>query len=146
MSTRSTINFQDSWNTAKIYKHHDGYPSEGIPLLADFFTTVEEETNDTRFNDSSYLAAKFVVFLARMYTTPSEWAKDRVQGSMDFLSVGINQTDPGDIEYTYTVDCESHYENGWPRVSYMSVYNNEGWVNVPLDQLLQDSRRRAQLV
>lgn len=145
MSTRSTINFGYSApgvqpEEAKIYKHSDGYTSEMFPLFGDFFETVEEETNDYRYSDPSYLAAKFVVFLTRMYSGPNIWQEDRKAGSMDFLSVGICREDPGDIEYSYWVDC-SDIRDGRPVVYWTDVYGPREWKEIPSDQMETDHRR-----
>ena len=96
MSTSCTVKFAPYGGT--VYKHWDGYPSEMEPLLERFFDTVEEETQDTRFNDAPYLAARFVVFLANEYRREGA-------GQMDFLSVGITDGTNQGEEYTYTVKC-----------------------------------------
>lgn len=111
MSTRAVVNFAyDGQADAKVYVHGDGYPDEKNGMLATldaFFKAVERQTPDTRFNDPSYLAAKFVVFLAHRnarqydYTTKKWKAKKR----LDFISVGIVLKDPGDLAYTYMVEC-----------------------------------------
>uniref|UniRef100_A0A6H2A5E3 Uncharacterized protein n=1 Tax=viral metagenome TaxID=1070528 RepID=A0A6H2A5E3_9ZZZZ len=99
MSTRATVHFQAAGETqAIIYKHTDGYP-EGLGKdLKTFFKDVESQTSDTRFNDPTYLAAKFVVWLAKQYTGNPE-------KPLEFLSVGVVIEDPGDIEYRYLLNC-----------------------------------------
>lgn len=110
MSTRSTINFGygspsntgENKPTAKIYRHSDGYPEGVLPDLKRFFTEVEDQTrggySGSRFNDPSYLAAKFVVWQA------GEYARDP-EKPLEFLSVGVLDEDPGDIAFTYWIDC-----------------------------------------
>ena len=135
MSTRCVINFTNGNGTvaAKIYRHSNGYPDTEHGVLADltrFFADVQAQTQDTRFGDAPYLAAKYVVWQARknarhivqgdvFKSSPSQahritfvsHADDR---PLDFLSVGIVMEDPDDIEYVYTVKC-----NGVPpKVSY----------------------------
>lgn len=115
MSTRCTINFvEGDMHVAKVYRHCDGYPESESGVLADlerFFTTVEEQTRDTRFGDASYLAAKFVVWQAGQ--NASEVAKP-----LDFISLGILTRDPGDIEFVYKVDCGATDTKGHPVVSH----------------------------
>ena len=99
MSTRATVHFNYGKDTvAIVYRHSDGYP-EGLGVdLKEFFNEVKKQTDDPRFSDPSYLAAKFVVWQAAQYSK-----KD----SLAFLGVGIVMEDPGDIEYRYFVDCNS---------------------------------------
>lgn len=52
--------------------------------------------NDTHFEDPSYLAAKYVVWQAGKYAEDS---------ALDFLGVGVQMKDPGDIEYIWHVQC-----------------------------------------
>lgn len=122
MSTRSTINFCDGDRvSAKIYRHSDGYPEGVLPDLEQFFADVAEQTDDTRFNDSSYLAAKFVVWQADQNTWHYNGA-DRVKNDpLDFLGVGVIIEDPGDIEYTYFLDCHKLDEKGRPTVTHKEV-------------------------
>ena len=119
MSTPCTVTFERSGG--RIYKHWDGYPEEMLPLLKRFLDTVEAETKDTRFSDASYLAAKFVVFLANEY---------RREGAaqMDFLSVGILPSEgefgAGDFgeHFSYHVDCELlNRKTGRPTIRYAPV-------------------------
>lgn len=104
MSTRCTINFcfPDGEVCAKVYRHTDGYPDgdSGVPAdLARFFKAVQEQTDDPRFGDPSYLAAKFVVWQA------NEHRRGASLTPLDFLGVGILMEDPGDIAYSYNVIC-----------------------------------------
>jgi len=113
MSTRCTIHFH--WDkekdpTAIIYRHCDGYPDAILPDLHQFFADVKEQTNDTRFGDPSYLAAKFVVWQADQYAInyrpDAEGNWGHVKGNMlDFISLGVLMDDPGDIEYRYHLWC-----------------------------------------
>lgn len=127
MSTRCVINFSDGPTrlVAKVYRHCDGYPDGDSGILADlqrFFADVESQTNDTRFDDAAYLAAKYVVWQA----SRNAYTYNLVNGKMrrvkakplDFLSVGILVADPGDIEYVYTVDCDRHDASGRPVVTH----------------------------
>jgi len=93
------INFgHGSHIEARIYRHCDGYPKGVLPDLAAFFSDVERQTNgDTRFDDPSYLAAKFVVWQAN---------RNAHGGPMlDFRSVGICAKEMGGVEYRYFIDC-----------------------------------------
>jgi hypothetical protein len=115
MSTRCTINFgyggpEDGTLIAKIYRHSDGYPEEPGVLsdLRSFFEAVITETRDHRFDDPSYLSTKFVVWQARQlaqYQTYTATEDTPETGSLNFLGVGIESVDPGDLSYTYWVAC-----------------------------------------
>ena len=124
MSTRCSIHFTYPDSTqvqANVYRHSDGYPDGVLPDLEQFFADVEAQTEDTRFGDPTDLAAKFVVWQAGQMAELA--AKDRYPTPgevkpLDFLSVGVQITDPGDIEYVYTVECGG---SGRPKVTYREV-------------------------
>jgi hypothetical protein len=105
MSTHCTINFCDESGQAcaKVYRHSDGYPDGNGGVLADlalFFEDVKSQTSgDARFNDPSYLAAKYVVWQSSKYR--------RSSAALDFLGVGVLMQDPGDIAYAYNLICGS---------------------------------------
>ena len=116
MSTRCTINFCNEDDiVAKVYRHCDGYPNGQYGVkhdLKNFFGDVLNECkNDPRFNDPSYLAAKFVVWQANEY---------KRENKLDFLFVGICQDDPRDIEFTYFINC-NNYDNTFPKVRCKKV-------------------------
>jgi hypothetical protein len=99
-----------------------------LPDLKQFFADVKVQTEDTRFTDANYLAAKWVVWLAQMFcrdynftdmgAEPSNHFKER---PLDFISVGVVMENPGDIEYEYFVNCEKMDKHGFPKVTYKSV-------------------------
>lgn len=134
MSTRSTTKFaytapvvdgEDQKPVATIYRHSDGYPESMLPALLKFFKAVEDETDDLRYSDPSYLAAKWVVWLARMFSTPYD-VTDPITlaekvGSLDFTSVGVLDEDPGDIQWIYWLDC-STMSFGRPQVYYKPAH------------------------
>lgn len=103
MSTRSTTHFLDAEGatpTAIIYRHTDGYPDGAGADIATFLDRVGK-LRDTRFDDPSYLAAKYVVFLAELF---HEYEKENGSTEpMEFLGVGVIDADPSDIEYRYDV-------------------------------------------
>lgn len=122
MSTRAAIHFvggKGGKPTAIVYRHNDGYP-DGLGLdLRQFVADVKEHCPDTRFTDPSYLAAKWVVWDADNHARsnaefaqrfakqfPHMKADDAVYHPLKFLSVGIVDRDPGDIEYRYHVICD----------------------------------------
>jgi hypothetical protein len=72
-----------------------------------------EKLNDSRFDDPSYLATKFVVWQVNDY---SDFKK--AGNILDFLGVGICLEDPGDIDYCYTLDCS---KGGRPKVKCKKV-------------------------
>lgn len=115
MSTRSTTHFVENGRVvAIIYRHSDGYPSgAGSDILR--FLDECAALNDSRFGDPSYLASKYVVFLADIFNR--DWQTNKPKASkLDFISVGVVMEDPGDIEYRYTVECgdraAGHIRNG----------------------------------
>ena len=122
MSTRSTTHFTlGRTPRAIVYRHADGYPSGAGADLLEFLRAVQLQTPDTRFSDPSYLAAKYVVFLAERFAVDYEWTGDGVTSTprknrLDFISVGVCLEDPGDIEYRYVVDCATRRdpEEGLP--------------------------------
>lgn len=113
MSTRCNIHFTEhdaGTVVANVYRHSDGYPEGVLPDLQQFFTDVEDQTSDTRFDDPSYLAAKFVVWQAGQYARGGK--------PLDFLSVGVSTADAGDGEYVYTVACSRPFSGGRPEVTW----------------------------
>jgi hypothetical protein len=120
MSTRSTTWFvsgDTSRPEAKVYRHADGYPEGHGRDLQRFFGDVADQTRDTRFDDPSYLAAKLIVWLAREFATSYDGGKRTSHADtrpLDFLSVGVVQDDPGDVEFVYVVDCATFDAAGVP--------------------------------
>jgi hypothetical protein len=116
-----TINFTYGETVeAKVYRHSDDHPDGEHGVLRDleqFFAAVEEQTQDTAFNDASYLAAKFVVWQAAKNAgttavgTPPvvSWSRP-----LAFTGVGILQQDRADIAYRYFVDCVGHMTQSAP--------------------------------
>ena len=122
MSTRCTIHLHSRGSTeptAIVYRHSDGYPGAILPDLDQFFSDVESQTKDTRFNDPSYLAAKFVVWQANRYAYHYDFSREgavrKKSAMLDFLSVGIVMRDPGDIEFRYHIWCR---DDNRPRVTH----------------------------
>jgi hypothetical protein len=126
MSTRATIHFTYPGRktpVAIVYRHSDGYPDGLGKHLETFVAEIRGNVPDNRFDDPSYLAAKWVVWdvmrgraqMLEMYRSmtkdsPSlygpraaEWESKH---ACDFLGVGILSRDPDDIEYRYTVVCD----------------------------------------
>jgi len=127
MGTRSLHYFYDSEKalskqepTACIYRHWDGY-LEGAGLdIKEFLETLRDTEMDSRFGDASYLASKYLVYLAQNFA--SDWKEN----PLDFLSVGIMPTTKGlDAwqDYTYHFVCEVQ-DNGLPKVVF-DGYNEE---------------------
>ncbi len=104
MSTRATIHFLldgSDESRAVIYRHGDG---DGLGAeLSLFLDELQANLSDTRFNDPSYLAAKWVVWDASRHHLPN------ALHLCDFLSVGVVLTDPPDIAYRYLVICGAGY-------------------------------------
>lgn len=124
MSTRSTTHF--FWDDASfkagkpsaiVYRHHDGYLEGAGKDLVKFIEEVKAQCvgtmYGTRFNDASYLAAKYLVYLVTMQGY--QYNKDK---PLDFGGVGILDADPGDIEYRYSVVCPE----GWSDENVPTLY------------------------
>ena len=115
MSTRCVTHF--TWGgkvQARVYRHCDGYPSGAGTDILRFLRDVEAQTRDTRFNDPSYLAAKYVVWLAGQFANGDK--------PLDFLSVGVVLEDPGDIEFRYVIECGQRGTH--PKVACFDVDGN----------------------
>ena len=125
MSTRSTTHFthgDELKPVAIIYRHPDGDPEgAGVDLL-DFIRQCRQ-LKDPRFTDPSYLAAKYVVFLADMfnYEYDDDFKKIRPASRLAFISVGVLDADPGDIEYRYVVDCRNLTSDRCPKVTCYKI-------------------------
>ncbi len=137
MSTRSTTHFIDSsyidpttnkpYLGAIVYRHSDGYPKgAGVDLFK--FLKACKKLKDSRLNDTSYLAARYVVFLGQIFAYDYKRSKDDKyvevprKNRLDFISVGICMSDPGDIEYRYVVDCgKIDAKTGLPEVKCFKV-------------------------
>lgn len=101
--TNGSFHFKNSENGrifASIYLHGDCYLSGdsdygGDTRLKAFFDAVKKQCdNDTRFDDPSYLAAKFVVW------------ESGSNGKLNFLGIGV--TDPEHREpYNYFIVCDN---------------------------------------
>ena len=140
MSTRSTTHFVRGDRTeAIVYRHPDGYPEGHGRDLRRFFAAVENDTQDTRYNDPSYLAAKLVVWLAREFAQSYEFdgeggftvTSHADKRPLDFISVGVVMEDPGDIEYRYIIHCDQ-IEDGRPVITCWDLGLNI-YVPIPSD-------------
>jgi hypothetical protein len=128
MSTRCTTHFV--WDIsdkpqAIIYRHTDGYPEGHGTDLYRFFKEIKDNVDDTRFGDPSYLSAKLVVWLANQFSKHYDYeTKEMVPDHyLDFISVGVVQSDPGDIEYRYVVECGGQTDDdGYPPVTCEDIY------------------------
>lgn len=117
MSTRAVVNFYDTYGKkkvlrAKVYRHSDGYPDGLGNDLKEFLQYVNTHLKDTRFQDASYLASKWVVWDAIAYRdlmnrADKYWPLVKDPSPLDFLGVGIVLKDPSDIEYIYDVVCDT---------------------------------------
>lgn len=119
MSTRATVHFQYNGKTeAIVYRHTDGYPEGLGEDLKQFFADVETQCSNgyggTRFNDPTYLAAKFVVWQAMQYAENKE-------KPLDFLSIGVMMEDPYDIAYRYLLECSTRTP---PKIKVENIYDS----------------------
>ena len=133
MSTRSTTHFLSGRGghvAAIVYRHSDGYPSGAGTDIYHFLREVKK-LSDPRFNDPSYLAAKYVVWLGRMFAVDYDWSKPGApkkpkESPLDFLSVGVCLVDPCDIEYRYAILCDgTRDEEGLPLVKCVNMSGDE---------------------
>lgn len=110
MSTRACVHFCYDKNKTEaiVYRHCDGY-KEGLGEdLKTFLKEVQQNVEDNRFTDPTYLAAKFVVWQAKQYASDKHY--------LDFLSIGIMLQDAGDIEYRYKVICNGTRGKALPKI------------------------------
>lgn len=143
MSTACTIHFRQIWENhspdteysrAIILISSDGYPESILPDLEAFFDQVLEDTNDTRFTDASYLAAKLIVWTAmqnherttetnnlafKMFGDSKMFPDVDIQrakadllgknGPLNFLGIGTITDDSKLMsDYTYHVVCDAN--------------------------------------
>ena len=93
---------------------HYFYDSEEALSKQEPTACIRDTDMDSRFGDASYLASKYLVYLAQIF------AGDWKDNPMDFLSVGIMPTKKGlDAwqDYTYHFVCEVQ-DNGLPKVVF----------------------------
>lgn len=136
MSTKSTTHFiygNKKKPLAIVYRHSNGYPEGAGADIYKFLLDVKAQVpNDTRFDDPSYLAAKYVVWLARKFAydwvqrdpeknNKSGFVSHADERPLDFRSVGVMMSDPGDIEYRYIIDCGNIDQDGLPDVTCQSA-------------------------
>jgi hypothetical protein len=73
--------------------------------LIEFFKACAA-LSDSRLNDPTYLAAKYVVWLAGQFNKHYDAEKVKFvknKSPLEFLSVGVVMEDPDDIEYKYVI-------------------------------------------
>jgi hypothetical protein len=125
MSTNAVIHFCAESKTeirASIYRHWDGYPDTESGVLADFARfcdAVEHDTSDHRYGDPSYLAAKFVVWMALKESNSTRFVRGKAKGHperpLDFLGVGIIPS-TWTQEYAYYVLCTASHNAVRPEI------------------------------
>ena len=131
MSTRSTTHFGyglgEKWMTRAIIRiQGDGYP-EGVGTdIYRFLAEVKATLSDTRLDDPTSLAAKYVVWLARKFAVDDDCVDGKIietpsASPLDFLSVGVMVKDPTDIVFRYHVNCKNIGEDGFPEVTCIHV-------------------------
>jgi len=123
MSTRCTTHFKYGKETeAIIFRHTDGYPSVAGAELKKFLQRCKA-LPDSRLNDASMLAARYVVFLAEQFAVNyiangTEPKADR----LDFISVRVLMRDTDDVAYRYEVDCAKIGPDGLPKVRVIKCF------------------------
>ena len=133
MSTRCNIHFKNSYTDVNIYRHSDGYPDGKSGVISDlhtFFNEVRRQCKGsiygTRFDDPSYLAAKFIVWQAGengeyaqdySLTTAQQEASAKAN-PLNFGSLGVADKDASDGEYVYVVDCDTMDADKFPTVTF----------------------------
>jgi hypothetical protein len=124
MSTRCVVCFNDGADDepqAIIYRHSDGYPSGVGQDVLDFLKHVKVNVPDNRFDDASYLAAKFVVWSADKLNYRCEptqnYAMVKCADKLEFRGVGVNMQVPSDVDFIYVVRCGMlNTSSGTPQV------------------------------
>jgi hypothetical protein len=111
LTTRATIHFLDNTVDGEviIYRHTDGYPESTGRDLRQFLEICKTLPNP-RFNDPSYLAARYVVHLATRYRRFAEH-------ELDFDSVGIVFEIPVGTNFVYMVDCTNASATNLPVIA-----------------------------
>ncbi|MHC4434965.1 MAG: hypothetical protein ACYTBS_24265 [Planctomycetota bacterium] len=117
MGTRAGINFyyeDDETPAACVFRHWDGHPeTTGVHLL-EFFEAIKAQTGgDTRFDDPTMLASRYVVWLARFFAKDMadpdngdySYVNHADKRPLDFLSVRVMTEEAGDIQFRYRVIC-----------------------------------------
>lgn len=95
---------------ACIYIHWGGPPSEMAVVFHDFFERIEKDCDSVnyRYNNASYLAARFVAFMA-MYAYDKDDGEDVL--SLAINGLGVVKDDPRYYAasgfWMYTVQCTS---------------------------------------
>jgi hypothetical protein len=110
MATSCTVTFiSQNSPAAIIYRHHDGYPESAGKDILNFLDTCSK-LPDSRLDDPSYLAAKYVVWLANQFN-------ENPNNPLDFLGVGVCLKNPLYLDYTYEINCSSSP----PSVTYFTA-------------------------
>lgn len=118
MSTRSTTHFTyGDQSEAIVYRHWDGYPESAGVDIQEFIKQCAI-LRDNRFNDPTYLAGRYIVFLADKF-------REKGAALCDFRSVGPVLADPDDISYRYKIDCSAHEEDGAPVITCTYIGDGE---------------------
>jgi hypothetical protein len=120
MSTRSTTHFCHGNETvAIIYRHSDGDPDVAGVDIIKFLQILRDGKFDSgsRLTSPAHLAARYVVFLAQKFAVHYNSGETIPnKNKLDFISVMVVMSDPGDIEFRYVVDCDSLTDDGIPEV------------------------------
>lgn len=101
MATRSTIKVE-GFNTAKLYKHWDGYPSATLPWLTKF----NKEFTEKRGDDPSY---KFAQLIRSSVTMSEEFELDK-STETGWGVVKISEEMGQEYEYTLKTDGTVTYK------------------------------------
>jgi len=120
MATHANVHFTENGQPmANVYVNSDGYPDSPTGMIArleQFFADVEDQTSETRFLEASYLAAKYVVWMAGRTATEGK--------PLEFRGVGVAVADAADGSYVYRVECGHRSRRlhcgryGWPVVTW----------------------------
>ncbi len=126
--TRTIVQFtSENKVEAQIYVHNGGEPTSMASLLSEFFSAASL-VYDRRFDDPTYLAAKFVVWFAT--------EKSHCGGSpLNFVGIGVYMTIPEDVRYVYKLDCDSDRKR--PGVTAYESKNGKVGKIVPMPLLVE---------
>jgi hypothetical protein len=95
MSTRASINFvNDRGESAWLYQHCDGHPSDMLPALQEFLSYAQDceaVSGDSRMFYPGYLAAEFIVWHGIEFGP---------------LGIQIDTAESDDAAFIYRIDCD----------------------------------------
>lgn len=118
---------------ATVLRHRQGHPHQHGKDLVRFLRLVEQRCSDRRFDDPTYLAAKLVVFLARLHQLEQAGSAH----PLDFDDLGVRDEEGG-IDYRYSLHCRQLDERGWPSLECV-MFREERELPITLGSLVAEA-------